>query len=51
MNWFRSGRFRYTLDPPSTGGSDPLVQFLTVTRAGYCQQFAGAFGVMARTLG
>jgi transglutaminase-like putative cysteine protease len=51
VNWFRSGRFRYTLDPPSTGGSDPLVQFLTVTRAGYCQQFAGAFGVMARSLG
>jgi hypothetical protein len=51
VNWFRSGRFRYTLDPPPTSGSDPLVQFLTVTRAGYCQQFAGAFGILARTLG
>jgi hypothetical protein len=28
-----------------------LVQFLTVTKAGYCEQFAGAFGVLARTLG
>ncbi len=51
VNWFRSGRFRYTLNPPQTSGSDPLVQFLTVTRAGYCQQFAGAFGIMARSLG
>jgi transglutaminase-like putative cysteine protease len=51
VDWFRSGRFRYTLSPPPTTGSDPLVQFLTVTRAGYCQQFAGAFGVLARSLG
>jgi transglutaminase-like putative cysteine protease len=51
VNWFRSGRFRYTLSPPPTSGPDPLVQFLTVTKAGYCQQFAGAFAVMARALG
>jgi transglutaminase-like putative cysteine protease len=51
VNWFRSGKFRYTLNPPATTGTDPLVQFLTVTHAGYCQQFAGAFGIMARTLG
>jgi hypothetical protein len=51
VNWFRSGQFRYTLDPPPTNGPDPLVQFLTVTKAGYCQQFAGAYGVLARSLG
>jgi transglutaminase-like putative cysteine protease len=51
VNWFRSGIFRYTLDPPALHGADPLVQFLTVTRAGYCQQFAGAFGILARSLG
>ncbi len=51
VNWFRSGQFRYTLSPPPTTGPDPLVQFLTVTKAGYCQQFAGAFGVLARSLG
>jgi transglutaminase-like putative cysteine protease len=51
VNWFRSGQFRYTLSPPATTGPDPLVQFLTVTKAGYCQQFAGAFGVLARSLG
>ncbi len=51
VNWFRSGRFRYTLSPPRTSGSDPLVQFLTVTRAGFCEQFAGAYGILARSLG
>ena len=51
VNWFRSGRFTYTLSPPATTGSNPLVQFLTVTKAGYCEQFAGAYGVLARTLG
>jgi hypothetical protein len=51
VNWFRSGRFSYTLSPPATTGSNPLVQFLTVTKAGYCEQFAGAYGVLARTLG
>jgi transglutaminase-like putative cysteine protease len=51
VNWFRNGQFRYTLSPPPTSGPDPLVQFLTVTKAGYCQQFAGAYGVLARALG
>jgi transglutaminase-like putative cysteine protease len=51
VNWFRSGKFRYTLSPPTTHGSNPLVQFLTVTKAGDCQQFAGAYGVLARALG
>jgi hypothetical protein len=51
VNWFHSGQFRYTLSPPPTSGPNPLVQFLTVTKAGDCQQFAGAYGVLARTLG
>jgi hypothetical protein len=51
VNWFHSGQFHYTLSPPPTNGSNPLVQFLTVTKAGYCEQFAGAYGVLARTLG
>ena len=51
VNWFHSGQFRYTLSPPPTNGANPLVQFLTVTKAGYCEQFAGAYGVLARTLG
>jgi hypothetical protein len=51
VNWFHSEQFSYTLSPPATSGSNPLVQFLTVTKAGDCEQFAGAYGVLARTLG
>jgi transglutaminase-like putative cysteine protease len=51
-NWFRSGQFHYTLDPPANPpGTDPLVSFLTQTRSGTCEQFAGAFVVLARSLG
>ena len=49
VHFFTSGRFRYTLSPPPyPARSNPLVAFLTVTRAGYCQQFASAFAVLAR---
>ena len=51
-NWFRSGRFHYTLQPAATpAGTDPLVDFLTQTRSGSCEQFAGAYVVLARVLG
>lgn len=47
--YFNSGRFRYTLSPPAyPARANPLVGFLMVTRAGYCQQFASAFAVLAR---
>jgi len=46
--FFNGGRFRYTLNPPSSTGADPLVSFLFVTRAGFCQQFAGAYAALAR---
>ena len=50
VDWFRSGLFRYTLTPPPIPtGRDPLVAFLTDTRAGTCESFAGAFAVMARS--
>ncbi len=52
VNWFRSGRFSYTLNPPAPApGSNPLIGFLTQTRSGTCEQFAGAFTVLARSLG
>ena len=35
VNWFRSGQFHYTLDPPaSPPGTDPLVSFLTADPLG-----------------
>ncbi|HKC77428.1 MAG TPA: transglutaminaseTgpA domain-containing protein, partial [Gaiellaceae bacterium] len=48
--WFLvSGGFRYSNHPPDI--SPPLVTFVTQTRAGYCQYFAGAMTLMLRYLG
>jgi hypothetical protein len=50
-SWFRlQGGFSYDEHPPS-GLAHPLVEFVTRTRAGYCQHFAGAMAVMLRLLG
>jgi hypothetical protein len=50
-SWLRqTGGFRYDETPPHTTGP-PLVAFLTRTKAGYCQHFAGAMAAMLRTLG
>jgi hypothetical protein len=51
VDFFHNGSFVYTLSPPATpAGENPLVWFLD-SRAGFCQQFAGAFGVLAREIG
>ena len=50
-SWFRArGGFSYDELPPPSGGA-PLVAFVTRTRAGYCQHFAGAMALMLRMLG
>jgi transglutaminase-like putative cysteine protease len=50
-SWFRyRGGFEYDERPPPGSGA-PLVSFVTRTRAGYCQHFAGAMTVMLRLLG
>jgi transglutaminase-like putative cysteine protease len=50
--WFRSdGNFLYEEQPPRGTGQPPLVDFVTTTRAGYCQHFAGSMAVMLRMLG
>lgn len=50
-SWFRQrGGFRYDEQPP-LGDEPPLIHFVTTSRAGYCQHFAGAMAVMARLLG
>ena len=52
VSWFRTtGGFVYTERPPSSGATAPLVDFVTRSRAGYCQQFAGAMALMLRYLG
>jgi transglutaminase-like putative cysteine protease len=51
-NWFRSGAFHYSLSPTTLPtGTAGLVDFLTIGRTGTCEQFAGAFAVLARSLG
>jgi transglutaminase-like putative cysteine protease len=46
-NWFRSRLFHYSLAPTRA----TLVSFLTTTHTGSCEQFAGAFAVLARAVG
>ncbi len=46
--YFDTGKFHYTLYPSVQPGDNPLVSFLFATRAGFCQQFAGAYAVLAR---
>ncbi len=50
-DFFRSGEFHYKIDATQPGGVDPLVAFLTRTRTGSCEEFAGAFAVLAREAG
>ena len=50
--WLRSsGGFVYDEQPPHGPGAPPLVQFVTKTKRGYCQHFAGAMALMLRYLG
>jgi transglutaminase-like putative cysteine protease len=50
--WFRSaGQFVYDEHPPRARNIPPLVQFVTRTKRGYCQHFAGAMALMLRYLG
>jgi transglutaminase-like putative cysteine protease len=51
--WFRTNEeFVYEEQPPRTPpGIPPLVDFVTRTREGYCQHYAGAMTLMLRYLG
>jgi transglutaminase-like putative cysteine protease len=44
-------RFRYSLDVRGGASTDYLTQFLTKIKAGFCQQFATAFTILARIEG
>ncbi|MDP9233489.1 MAG: DUF3488 and transglutaminase-like domain-containing protein [Actinomycetota bacterium] len=44
-------RFKYSVHVQPKASSDYLTEFLTQTKAGYCQQFATAFTVLARIEG
>ena len=46
-----SGSFRYSLDVRPRADANALVDFLTRTRTGFCQQFAAAMAILVRELG
>ena len=49
QNYLRT--FRYSLTAEQGHGTNVLETFLFQTRAGYCEQFAGSYGVLARLVG
>lgn len=52
QNYFLSPPFSYNLQPLADGsGNSALGIFLFSTHQGYCQQFAGAYAVLARAVG
>ena len=52
QNWFTdTGGFTYSLNVNEPVNATGLTHFLTVSKRGYCQQFAFAMAVLARLLG
>ncbi len=51
QRFLRNGSFKYSTEVPPGHSDSALVSFLTQTRTGYCEQFAGAYAVMARLVG
>ncbi|MET0910556.1 MAG: DUF3488 and transglutaminase-like domain-containing protein, partial [Ilumatobacteraceae bacterium] len=49
QDWFRS-EFTYSTDVPDGHGNSAIESFLE-DRVGYCEQFAGTYAAMARSLG
>ncbi|HSU11096.1 MAG TPA: transglutaminaseTgpA domain-containing protein [Pseudonocardia sp.] len=51
--WFTGpdSTFTYDLSTAPGNGDDALVEFLTIGKRGYCEQFASAMAVMLRTVG
>lgn len=49
QNFFRT-EFVYSLDVPAGSSEPALERFLFTDRTGYCEQFAGAFAAMARSI-
>jgi transglutaminase-like putative cysteine protease len=48
---FHGGGFVYSTNVDIGEGADALLEFLTQTRAGFCQQYSSAMAVMVRSLG
>lgn len=51
QSWFRNdGGFAYSLTPDTGSSTGALVRFITTDKVGYCEQFAAAMAIMARSL-
>ena len=48
---FHNGEFVYSTEVETDDDDDALLEFLTQTKAGFCQQYTAAMTVMARALG
>lgn len=48
---FRSGEFTYDLDIEKGHDANALEAFLFDTKRGYCEQFAGSYAALARSIG
>src|SRR6266508_2857359 len=51
QHFVSSGDFRYSLDVRSRTNANALLDFLTRTSTGFCQQFATAMAILVRELG
>jgi hypothetical protein len=51
QHFVSSGDFDYSLDVRPKADANALVDFLTKTRTGFCQQFAAAMAILVRELG
>jgi transglutaminase-like putative cysteine protease len=51
QNFLHSDEFAYDKDVSGGGGTNAIVEFLFSTRRGFCQQFAGSYAAMARSIG
>lgn len=50
--WFRSdGGFVYSTEPRAGTGEETIAAFVTDDRVGYCEQYASAMALMARSVG
>ncbi len=50
-NFFKSGKFWYTLNPGTMDPGDPLGDFLFSKRQGFCEHFAASFALSMRAAG
>jgi transglutaminase-like putative cysteine protease len=50
QNYFQSGAFTYSTDVPAGHGESAIDTFLR-NKVGYCEQYAGTYAAMARSIG